>query len=158
MISGGTPPPAVTPIEIPVAEVPPETETAESKPESEFDSQIPIDPASYNALAARYNELRKKAVKEKNDSKLTRLGSLPIGKIINAAWPNGDTVEARIAYHEISKLLDELENSPTSPSEETVAEETPTQEAPEPGREDIKLPLAEDENLRKALEQLENAS
>ena len=82
---------------------------AETKPQ--FDSQKPIDGKTYNALSKRFNDITRKLLRERNREKLDRLNGVPIGKILNGPFQGGDTVEARLAYNQISNLLDEIEGS-----------------------------------------------
>ncbi|HCR81073.1 MAG: hypothetical protein UY13_C0002G0098 [Candidatus Pacebacteria bacterium GW2011_GWB1_47_8] len=90
--------------------------------QSSFDPEKPINAKEYNALTKRFNTLRRRLI-DLGDSNIKSSFdkvNVPIGKILNGAWPGGDTKEARLAYDEISKFLDKIESQLPPVSSETT--------------------------------------
>lgn len=78
---------------------------------SSIDLQKPIDPHTYNELAKRFNELRARLITQNDRVRLAKLDGAPVGRILRGAFPQGDTPEGRLAYKQITELLNEVEGN-----------------------------------------------
>ena len=89
-------------------------ETA-SEARQKFDPKKPIDGRTYRILSQKFNDVRGRLIREGGRGKLARLeaGGRSIGRIMNGPFAGGDTIEARLAYNQISDLLDEIEGTGT---------------------------------------------
>lgn len=76
-----------------------------------IDLQKPLNGRTYNQLFERFNEVVARLKQEGNKGVLDRLfaSNIPIGRIWNGPFPGGDTIEARQAYYDIKKILDDIE-------------------------------------------------
>ena len=114
----------------------PVSERQDQGPEAKpaFDPQKPIDGKTYNDLTRRFNELRSRLLQQGDRATLGRLNGLPMGRILNGPFPEGDTQEARVAYNQISNILDDIEGGGQPPStEQSSPLQEPKLEPAEPG-------------------------